>query len=93
MGGLTPGLLYGYQNTRRGIDSRRQVYIALGLGECILIPLLVAEASKGGGRDAALSVSAALGAILLLAPPLIWRVYVLFIKPEMVGRYTELKRD
>lgn len=93
VGGLTPGLLYGYQNTRRGIDSRRQVYFALGAGECLLIPLLLAEAAKGGGVDAALSVRASLGAILLLAPPLVWRVYVLFVRPEMVGRFKEIKDE
>ena len=93
VGALTPGLLYGYQNTRQGIESRKTVYVSLGLGECVLIPLLIAEAMKGGGRDAALSVHAALAAILLLAPPLLWRIYVLYFRPEMMGRYSEVKQQ
>jgi hypothetical protein len=93
VGALTPGLLYGYQNTRQGIESRKTVYMALGVGECFLIPLLIIEAMKGGGRDAALSVHAALSAIFLLAPPLMWRIYAMFIRPEMMGRYTEIKQQ
>jgi hypothetical protein len=93
IGGLTPGLLYGYQNTRQGIDSRRSVYYALGLGEIILIPLLLQEAAKDGKSDAALSTHGALGAIMMLAPPLLWRIYVLFGHPEMLGRYTEVKTE
>ena len=91
VGALTPGLLYGYLNTRQGIESRKTVYVSLGLGECVLIPLLVLEAMKGGGLDAALSVHGALAAIMLLAPPLLWRVYVLFLRPDMLGRYREVK--
>ncbi|WVQ98400.1 hypothetical protein IAU59_005523 [Kwoniella sp. CBS 9459] len=93
IGGLTPGLLYGYQNTRQAIDSRKQVYISLGLGEGILIPILIGELLKGGKQDAALSVKGALGAIMCLAPPLAWRIYVLLFKPHLLGRYTELKKD
>ncbi|RSH93251.1 hypothetical protein EHS25_007605 [Saitozyma podzolica] len=47
------------------------------------------EAVKGGGPDAALTVGGAVGPILCLAPPLMWRVYVLFVSPELVGRYRE----
>jgi len=93
VGALGPALLYGYQNTRQGIESRKTVYVSLGLGECVMIPLLLGEAMKGGGSDAALSVRAALGAIMLLAPPLLWRIYVLFVRPEMMGRYTEVKQQ
>ncbi|KAK1925248.1 hypothetical protein DB88DRAFT_185921 [Papiliotrema laurentii] len=90
---LTPALLCGYRNTRQGIESRRPVYIALGLGECALIPLLLGEAMKKGGRGAALSPLGALGAVSLLVPPLLWRIYVLYVKPEMLGRYTEVKDE
>jgi hypothetical protein len=88
VGGLTSALLAGYSNTRNGIESRRVVYLMLGMGEALLIPMLVAEALKDG-RDAALSVKVAVASIACLVPPLIWRLYVLCVKPELLGRYTE----
>jgi hypothetical protein len=93
IGGLTPLLIHGSRNTVSGIESRRTAYIALGLGEVPLIPLLVNEALKGGGPDAALTVRGAVGAIFCLAPPLMWRAYVLFVNPELVGRYREGERS
>lgn len=93
IGGLTPLLIHGSRNTVSGIESRRIAYIALGLGEVLLIPLLVNEALKKGGPGAALSVRGAVGAILCLAPPLMWRAYVLFVDPELVGRYREGERS
>ena len=88
VGGLTSALLAGYSNTRNGIESRRIVYLLLGMGEALLIPMLVLEALKDG-KDAALSVKVAVGSIACLLPPLIWRLYVLGVKPELLGRYTE----
>jgi hypothetical protein len=93
VGGLTSALLAGYSNTRNGIESRRIVYLLLGMGEALLIPMLVLEALKNGGRDAALSVKVAVGSIVCLLPPLVWRLYVLGIKPELLGRYTEVDSD
>jgi hypothetical protein len=93
VGGLTSALLAGYSNTCNGIESRRVVYLMLGLGEAMLIPVLLLEALKGGSKDAALSVKVAVGSILCLAPPLIWRLYVLVVRPDLLGRYTEGKRD
>ncbi|KAK4687291.1 hypothetical protein P7C73_g2809, partial [Tremellales sp. Uapishka_1] len=93
IGGLTPLLLCAVPNTRIGIDSRRTAYIALGLGEVLLIPLLVHQATLGGKGDAALSPTAAIVSIGMLLPPLLWRVYTLFIAPTMLGRYQEAKKD
>ena len=59
----------------------------------MLIPVLLLEAMKGGSRDAALSVKVAMGSILCLAPPLVWRLYVLVARPDLLGRYTEGTRD
>jgi hypothetical protein len=92
VGFLTPTLLYGYRNTKRGIESRKVTYLALGLGEVVLIPLLLGEASKPTSQ-AALTSHAAIGATGLLLPPLLWRLYVLGARPDMLGRYTELKRE
>jgi hypothetical protein len=88
VGGLTSALLAGYSNTRNGIESRRIVYLLLGMGEALLIPMLVSETLKDG-KDAALSVKVAVASIACLVPPLIWRLYVLCVKPELLGRYTE----
>jgi hypothetical protein len=92
VGILTPLLLAGVPSTRSGIESRRTIYTALGLGEIMLIPYLVMEAMKGGKEDAAISVKVAVGAIMALAPPLAWRGYTMYMRPEMMGGY-EGKRD
>ncbi|KAF2441471.1 hypothetical protein P171DRAFT_475001 [Karstenula rhodostoma CBS 690.94] len=88
VGGLTSALLIGATNTRNGVESRRPTYVMLGLGEALLIPMLALEAAKGG-RDAALSTAVAVGSIGTLLPPLVWRGYVLFVRPDLLGRYRE----
>jgi hypothetical protein len=88
VGGLTSALLAGATNTRNGIESRRPTYLMLGLGEALLIPMLALEAAKGG-RDAALSTTVAVGSIGMLLPPLLWRCYVLSVRPDLLGRYRE----
>jgi hypothetical protein len=93
VGGLTSALLAGATNTRNGIESRRPTYLLLGLGEACLLPILAIEAAKGGGPDAALSVGVAVGCMAMLAPPLVWRLYVLLVRPDLLGRYTETKED
>ena len=93
VGGLTSALLAGYANTRNGIESRRVVYLMLGLGEVMLIPVLGIEATKGGSRDAAVNVKVAVASVMCLAPPLFWRIYVLFVRPDMLGRYREARKD
>lgn len=93
VGGLTSALLTGLPNTRNAIESRKVTYILLGMGEGLLIPVLVLEAMKEGGRDAALTPTAAIATIGMLLPPLVWRVYTLVIKPQWFGRYREVKTD
>lgn len=90
VGGLTSALLAGYSNTRNGIESRRPTYLMLGIGEAMLIPILVLEGLKGSAGDAALSAKVAWGSIGLLAPPLMWRLYVLFVRPDLLGRYADV---
>jgi len=93
VGGLTSALLAGATNTRNGIESRRPTYLLLGLGEACLLPILAMEATKGGSADAALSVKTAAVCMGLLAPPLVWRLYVLFLRPDLLGKYLETKDD
>lgn len=89
VGGLTSALLVGATNTRNGIESRRPTYLMLGIGETVLIPMLVLELLKDGGGDAAVSKKVAAGSIAFLVPPLIWRLYVLIVSPALLGRYRE----
>jgi hypothetical protein len=91
VGGLTSALLAGATNTRNGIESRRPTYLMLGLGEACLIPMLAGEAVKGGGSGAAVSVKVAVAAMGMLVPPLLWRIWVLVFRPELLGRYTEVE--
>lgn len=91
--GLNTALWMGLPNTRNAIESRRTTYYTLGMGEAIIIPMLLVEAAKKGGIDAALSVHACWAGIASLAPLLIWRAYVLFVDPNMLGQYKEIKRD
>ncbi|KAJ4317838.1 hypothetical protein N0V94_004752 [Neodidymelliopsis sp. IMI 364377] len=91
IGGLTSALLAGYTNTRNGIESRRVTYLLLGVGEALLIPMLVNEMLKDGGRDAAISKKVAGASIGMLLPPLLWRLYVLGVRPDLLGKYTETK--
>jgi hypothetical protein len=65
----------------------------LGLGEALLIPLLVGEMVKDGGVDAAVSKKMAGASIAMLLPPLLWRIYVLVVRPDLLGRYTEERGD
>ena len=89
VGGLTSALLAGTTNTRNGIESRRPTYMLLGIGEAALIPMLVLELIEGGGPGAALSTKVAGASLACLVPPLLWRLYVLFVRPDLLGRYTE----
>ncbi|WVQ63780.1 uncharacterized protein L199_001934 [Kwoniella botswanensis] len=79
IGGLTTGLLYGAAH----IPSRRAVYWTLGMGEVFLIPILALESTN---PQSALTRKTALASIGLLAPPLAWRVYLLYMRPEWIGR-------
>jgi hypothetical protein len=47
------------------------------------------EVGKGGGKNAALSVKMAVGCIGVLLPPLVWRCYVLLVKPDLLGKYRD----
>ncbi|KAI8941395.1 hypothetical protein NX059_002618 [Plenodomus lindquistii] len=89
VGGLTSALVAGSTNTRNGIESRRPTYLMLGLGEALLIPMFFLELLKDGSSDAAISKRVATASIVCLVPPLFWRLYVLCVRPDILGRYTE----
>ena len=87
--GCTTPLVFGLRDTKRGIEIRRPAYYALGLGELFFIPLLLADVirARENPKEAVLSVKGGLVAVVVLLPPLLWRVYVLFVRPEMFGKY------
>ncbi|WWC91082.1 uncharacterized protein L201_006023 [Kwoniella dendrophila CBS 6074] len=90
IGGLTTCLIYGSKH----IPSRRNVYWTLGMGEIFLIPILLLEALKSNqDKNKALSTYTALGSISLLLPPLLWRVYILYIRPDLIGDENQIKKD
>ncbi|KAF1923917.1 uncharacterized protein M421DRAFT_74035 [Didymella exigua CBS 183.55] len=91
--GLTSALLAGYMNARNGIESRRPTYLLLGIGEALLIPILVSEMLKDGGRAAAVSKKVAGVSIGMLLPSLLWGIYVMGFRPDLLGRYTEKVGD
>ncbi|PVH92611.1 hypothetical protein DM02DRAFT_733593 [Periconia macrospinosa] len=83
IGGLSTALFVGATNTSTGIGSRKVTYLMLGVGEAVLIPILAAEAAKGSRADAAITVKTALSSIAMLIPVLLWRFYVVFVRPDL----------
>jgi hypothetical protein len=55
--------------------------------------MLMNEVMKGGRGSAVLGYWTALMGVLSVTPPLLWRIWVLFVKPEMLGRYREVKGE
>jgi hypothetical protein len=88
---LTPGLFAGARNTRNGIESRSTMYITLGGAELLLIPMLINEVMKGGSHNAILGFKTAVMGVLSVTPPLLWRIWVLYVQPKLLGRYREVK--
>lgn len=89
---LTPQLLLAYPNSKDSVGKRKLVYMTLGMGEVVLIPLLLWEAfratdaSKAAGiRAGGLSRSFCLTATANLLPLLAWRVFVFQLKPQWFG--------
>lgn len=82
--GLTPQLIYGMQETPQAILSRRTVYLTLLAGEGALVAAMGIQGYIGevetGLSNRALGVCAA----VLLATS-VWRVYVLGVRPELLG--------
>lgn len=85
--GLTPQLLLALQNTKTAIESRATVYVTLGAGEAMLIPVMLWQA--GVGDEGGFTGKALVRAAGVLLVPLVWRVYVLGWRPELLGRYVE----
>jgi hypothetical protein len=85
--GMTPGLLYGLRNTKSSTQARRSTYILLAGTEVYFIPFLLVELAKGGDvrKGAVLSVKMTIVLLGALGLPLMFRLYALFVRPEMMG--------
>jgi hypothetical protein len=88
---LATPLILGIPNTRRGIESRAPTYYTLAAGEVGVVAVALYKAFVFGD-DSGWSRNALLAASAVLAPTLAWRFYVLFGKPEWIGRYRETVR-
>lgn len=84
--GITPQLFLAIPNTRTAIESRRMVYLTLGAGELSLpaVFMLQAYGSNAGVRITRNALVLATG---ILVPLVLFRSYVLFAKPSLLGRY------
>jgi hypothetical protein len=85
--GITPRLFLAILNTRTAIQSRRMIYLTLGVGELSLptmFMLQVYDSNAGVG----ITKNALLTAAGMLVPlVLFFRSYLLFVKPNLQGRY------
>ncbi|KAH0386761.1 hypothetical protein E4T50_13543 [Aureobasidium sp. EXF-12298] len=88
---LATPLVLAIPNTRRGIESRVPTYYTLSAGEVGVTAVTLYKAFVHGD-DSGWSRNALLGASSVLLPALAWRFYVLFGKPEWIGRYREVSR-
>ena len=83
--GLTPPLLFAFPDHRGARDKRWTTYITLGAIDSVLIPLILWQALMGE-FDGGLSRQALLGCAGGLLPFQVWRVWVLALRPEILGK-------
>ncbi|MCJ1392170.1 hypothetical protein MMC18_005037 [Xylographa bjoerkii] len=86
--GLAAPLLLAYPNTKRAMESRTTVYWTLGAGEGALVPLMLWQYMKEG-QESGLPGGFLLGAAGVLAATAVWRLWVMLVRPEWIGRYRE----
>lgn len=82
--GLTPQLLFALPEHRGARDKRWTAYITLGSIDVVLIPVMVWQALMWGSDDGELTRRALLGCAGGLMPFMVWRVWVLGFRPELL---------
>jgi len=82
-------LLLAVPNTKNGIESRPIIYSTMLSTEVALLPLLAWQAMTGS----TLSPNALANVAGGLIGPILWRIWVLKYRPELMGRYTEEKKN
>ncbi|KAL8661215.1 MAG: hypothetical protein Q9202_005817 [Teloschistes flavicans] len=83
--GLTPQLLLALPSSRSARDKRWLAYVTLGAGEGVLIVMMLWQALLRESGDGALTRRALLGCVVGLTPFMVWRVYVLGVRPGMLA--------
>ncbi|MCJ1386503.1 hypothetical protein MMC17_009629 [Xylographa soralifera] len=86
--GLAAPLLLAYPNTKRAMESRTTVYWTLGAGEGALVPVMLWQ-YMSQGQGSGLPGGFLLGAAGVLAATAAWRLWVMLVRPEWMGRYRE----
>lgn len=89
--GLTAPLVLAYPNTRRGLETRPTVYWTLGVGEAAATGVMLWQyLSKGEGSG--MKEGFLVGATAVLSSLVVWRMWVLMVKPEWMGRYDDSRK-
>ena len=97
--GLTPELLLSRRTTRAAFESRPMVYVTLLAGEGFLVPLMLWQAvgnDGGGNGSSSASGFTTMGLITasgVLASTAVWRLLVLFGRPDWFGGYVEEMKE
>ena len=84
---LTFQILFAYPDSPDRVGQRKVVYFTLGVGEALLIPLLIREAFRATDVEKTeqgwgFSQRAALTCAANLVPLVAWRLWVWFVRPE-----------
>ena len=87
--GLTPALLFAFPEHRGARDKRWTAYVTLGAIDMVLIPVMLWQAMTWESDDGGLTRQALLGFAGGLMPFLIWRVWVLGSRPDILGKSGE----
>lgn len=82
-------LLLAVPNTRQGIELRGPVYIFLFATEVCLVSGLAYIAIFRSEKETGVRVQALWGLVGNLIPPLVFRLFVLGVKPHWIGRYRD----
>ena len=84
---ITIPMLLAIPNTRRGFELRVPVYTYLGSSEVMLVALFTYLYVVVGENGSGMSDKSLLFAASNLALPMGFRAYVLWVKPQWIGRY------
>lgn len=89
---MTLLMVLAIPNTRRGIELRVPTYLFLGTAEVLLITLFAYLGLVEGVETTGIEGKTWVNLTANLVPPLLWRVSVLYLKPEWLGRYTDVAK-
>lgn len=82
--GLTPPLLLAVPDQKDIRGKRWIAYVTLGAGEASLMAVMLWQAFMGKADGGGFTKKALLGCVGGLMPFMLWRVWVLFARPELL---------